>query len=133
MLDAYRKSRPDASPSDLYIAISTARMIGLGAITIAERKYAQHGAPVYMYIFLTSRTALFLEHSTKSEQRTRLRSRTSSTSFNLPRRTPKPVLSANRHERDGRYPTGKREDRAEHERDVEHVRQNRPSRRKRAA
>jgi para-nitrobenzyl esterase len=26
-------------------------MIGLGAITIAERKYAQHGAPVYMYIF----------------------------------------------------------------------------------
>ena len=26
-------------------------MIGLGAITIAERKYAQHAAPVYMYIF----------------------------------------------------------------------------------
>ncbi len=51
VLDAYRKSRPDASASDLYIAISTARMIGLGAITIAERKYAQHGAPVYMYIF----------------------------------------------------------------------------------
>lgn len=51
VLDTYRKSRPDASPSDLYIAITTARMIGLGAITIAERKYAQHGAPVYMYIF----------------------------------------------------------------------------------
>ena len=47
----YRKSRPDASPSDLYIAISTARMIGLGSITIAERKFAQHGAPVYAYIF----------------------------------------------------------------------------------
>ena len=27
-------------------------MIGLGAITIAERKYAQHQAPVYMYIFM---------------------------------------------------------------------------------
>ncbi len=52
VLATYRKSRPDASPADLYIAISTARMIGLGAITIAERKYAQHGAPVYAYIFM---------------------------------------------------------------------------------
>jgi para-nitrobenzyl esterase len=26
-------------------------MIGLGAVTIAERKYAQGGAPVFMYIF----------------------------------------------------------------------------------
>jgi para-nitrobenzyl esterase len=51
VLDTYRKSRPDASATDLYIAITTARMIGIGAITIAERKYAQHGAPVYMYIF----------------------------------------------------------------------------------
>jgi para-nitrobenzyl esterase len=49
--DTYRKSRPSASPTDLYIAITTARMIGIGAITIAERKYEQHGAPVYMYIF----------------------------------------------------------------------------------
>jgi len=47
----YRKSRPYDSPSDLYVAISTARMIGLGSITIAERKFAQHGAPVYSYIF----------------------------------------------------------------------------------
>ena len=51
MLAAYRKSRPDASPTDLYIAITTARMIGIGAVTIAERKYAQGGAPVYMYVF----------------------------------------------------------------------------------
>ncbi len=51
MLAAYRKSRPEASPTDLYIAITTARMIGIGAVTIAERKYSQHGAPVYMYIF----------------------------------------------------------------------------------
>jgi para-nitrobenzyl esterase len=47
----YRESRPDASPADLYIAISTARMIGFGSITIAERKFAQHAAPVYAYIF----------------------------------------------------------------------------------
>src|SRR5947209_2590856 len=52
VLAEYRKSRPQASPTDLYIAISTARMIGIGAITIAERKYAQHAAPVYAYIFM---------------------------------------------------------------------------------
>src|SRR5207249_7455715 len=51
VFDTYRKSRPGASPADLYIAISTARMIGIGAITIAERKYVQHAAPVYLYIF----------------------------------------------------------------------------------
>ena len=48
---AYRTSRPEATPTDLYIAISTARMIGLGSITIAERKFAQHGAPVFSYVF----------------------------------------------------------------------------------
>jgi para-nitrobenzyl esterase len=58
VFDTYRKSRPDASPTDLYIAITTARMIGIGAITIAERKYAQHGAPVYMYIFTHESDAL---------------------------------------------------------------------------
>ena len=52
VLNTYRKSRPDGSPGDLYIAISTARAFGLGTLTIAERKYAQHGAPVYMYIFM---------------------------------------------------------------------------------
>jgi para-nitrobenzyl esterase len=51
VFEAYRKSRPDASPSDLYIAITTARMIGIGAMTIAERKSAQHGAPAFMYVF----------------------------------------------------------------------------------
>lgn len=56
--DAYHKSRPDASPSDLYIAITTARMIGIGAMTIAERKSAQHGAPAYMYIFKHENPAL---------------------------------------------------------------------------
>src|SRR6185437_8145929 len=58
MLAAYRKSRPDASPADLYIAITTARMIGIGAVTIAERKFAQHGAPVYVYIFTHESEAL---------------------------------------------------------------------------
>jgi len=48
----YRKSRPSASPTDLYIAITSANMFGLGGITIAERKCAQGGAPVFMYIFM---------------------------------------------------------------------------------
>ena len=47
----YRKARPDASPTDLYIAITSTNMFGIGSVAIAERKYAQHGAPVYMYIF----------------------------------------------------------------------------------
>jgi len=58
LIDAYRKSRPSASPSDLYVAITSASMIGLGAITIAERKCAQHAAPVYMYIFVHESDAI---------------------------------------------------------------------------
>jgi para-nitrobenzyl esterase len=52
VLAAYKKSRPDASPSDLYVAIATARFDVIGSITIAQRKFAQHGAPVYMYCFV---------------------------------------------------------------------------------
>ena len=51
VLAAYRKSRPEASPADLYVAIASARFAGTGSIVMAERKYAQHGAPVYMYVF----------------------------------------------------------------------------------
>jgi len=51
VLAAYQKSRPEASPADLYVAIASARFAGSGSIVIGERKYAQHGAPVYMYVF----------------------------------------------------------------------------------
>jgi para-nitrobenzyl esterase len=47
----YRKARPNASPADLYVAISSANMFGIGSVAIAERKHAQGGAPVFMYIF----------------------------------------------------------------------------------
>lgn len=47
----YRRARPNASPTDLYIAISSANMFGIGSVAIAERKHAQGGAPVFMYIF----------------------------------------------------------------------------------
>ena len=51
VLATYRRSRPHASAPDLYTAITTATAMWLPAITIAERKYAQGGAPAYMYMF----------------------------------------------------------------------------------
>jgi para-nitrobenzyl esterase len=45
----YRRTRPTASPSNLYFAITTANSLLRGTIVIAERQLAQHGAPVYMY------------------------------------------------------------------------------------
>jgi para-nitrobenzyl esterase len=51
LIALYRKSRPHATPSDIFFAITTDRMTRMDAITQAERKAAQHVAPVYMYIF----------------------------------------------------------------------------------
>src|SRR5436189_390362 len=51
ILTTYRRSRPGASPADLYVAITTARGFWLGSIEIAEKKYEQKSAPVYMYMF----------------------------------------------------------------------------------
>jgi para-nitrobenzyl esterase len=52
VLATYRKTRPHASPPDLYTAITTAAFFWLAGIRIAERKAAQQGAPVYMYMFV---------------------------------------------------------------------------------
>jgi para-nitrobenzyl esterase len=51
VLDVYRKSRPDASPTDLYIAITTGMGMWARVITLAERKVQQQGAPVFAYVF----------------------------------------------------------------------------------
>lgn len=51
IIDAYRKSRPNASPAEIYIAISSIAMMGLGSIDIAEKKAIQEGSPVYLYNF----------------------------------------------------------------------------------
>ena len=51
ILTTYRKSRPSASPADVYVAITTARAFWLGSIEIAEKKYEQKTAPVFMYMF----------------------------------------------------------------------------------
>jgi para-nitrobenzyl esterase len=50
MLEVYKKSRPAATPWDLYIALSSEDR-RLGCIQLAERKIAGGTAPVYMYLF----------------------------------------------------------------------------------
>jgi para-nitrobenzyl esterase len=50
VLAAYRRGRPDASPSEIAIAIESAGFAGAGSIAIAERKVAQGRAPVFMYM-----------------------------------------------------------------------------------
>lgn len=51
IIDVYRKSRPNASAPDIFVAISSITMMGLGSVDIAEKKAKQNGAPVYLYNF----------------------------------------------------------------------------------
>jgi para-nitrobenzyl esterase len=46
-----RKAMPNASAPDIFVAISSITMMGLGSVEIAEKKAAQKGAPVYLYNF----------------------------------------------------------------------------------
>lgn len=49
-IDTFRKSRPKATPSELFIAITTAKPWRAHAVKMAERKAVQGTAPVYSYI-----------------------------------------------------------------------------------
>jgi para-nitrobenzyl esterase len=51
VLEIYRRNRPQATPPELYIAITTAQWMGRDAIRLAERKAALSAGPVYMYVF----------------------------------------------------------------------------------
>lgn len=51
ILGVYESANPGASPAEIYIAIHSILFMGLGSITIAERKAQQGGAPVYLYNF----------------------------------------------------------------------------------
>lgn len=51
IIDTYRKNRPDESPTDIFVEISSVTMMGLGSIEIAEKKTVQGGAPAYLYNF----------------------------------------------------------------------------------
>lgn len=51
MLAAYKKTYPDAGPTDIACQFVTDRVMWAGAIDWAERKNAAGGAPVYVYRF----------------------------------------------------------------------------------
>jgi para-nitrobenzyl esterase len=51
ILEVYRRSRPEASPSDLFVAITTGQWFWHSAVVLAERKAALRAAPVFMYEF----------------------------------------------------------------------------------
>lgn len=51
IIDAYRKARPTASAPEIFVAVSSITMMGLGSVDIAEKKAKQGGAPVYLYNF----------------------------------------------------------------------------------
>ena len=48
---AYRAADPRATPRDLVLRIASDQSIRLPSLTIADRKIAQQGAPVYVYLF----------------------------------------------------------------------------------
>jgi para-nitrobenzyl esterase len=49
LIAAFHASRPEASPSDLFFAITTAGAFRKGAWTQADMKAAQNAAPVWLY------------------------------------------------------------------------------------
>ena len=51
VLEVHRRERPGASPTDLFVAITTGQWMWHNAIVLAERKAALHAAPVFMYQF----------------------------------------------------------------------------------
>ncbi len=51
LIAAYQKERPNATPSEIYFAVTTDADFRLDAITQAERKVSQHAAPAFMYLF----------------------------------------------------------------------------------
>jgi para-nitrobenzyl esterase len=51
IIETYQRSRPSASPTDIFVEVESVTMMGLGSIEIAQRKLRQGGAPVYLYNF----------------------------------------------------------------------------------
>jgi len=51
IVDTYRKSRPTASPTDIFVEVQSVTMMGVGSVEIAQKKAMQGGAPVYLYNF----------------------------------------------------------------------------------
>lgn len=51
IVEVYRQAMPNATASDIFIAVSSINMMGLGSVDIAEKKTMQAGAPAYLYNF----------------------------------------------------------------------------------
>jgi para-nitrobenzyl esterase len=51
VLQTYKRTRPQATATDLFFAISTAQMYWYTSTRAAERKAEARGAPIYMYQF----------------------------------------------------------------------------------
>jgi para-nitrobenzyl esterase len=51
IVETYQKSRPSATPTDIFVDVQSVTMMGLGSIEIAQKKAAQGGAPAYLYNF----------------------------------------------------------------------------------
>ncbi|HEX5478658.1 MAG TPA: carboxylesterase/lipase family protein [Dehalococcoidia bacterium] len=62
IIEAYRASRPEASPRELLLAIESDRMMRIPSIELAERKIAGTKTPVYMYLFCWSAGPLGSAH-----------------------------------------------------------------------
>jgi len=50
LVELYRKNRPNASPSDVFLIMASDASIRFPSIQLAERKAEQARAPVYMYL-----------------------------------------------------------------------------------
>ena len=50
-IEAYKKANPGASASDLYLLMASDSLMRMNSIKLAERKFEQGKAPVYMYLF----------------------------------------------------------------------------------
>jgi para-nitrobenzyl esterase len=51
IVETYRSSRPNATPSAIFVEIMSVTIMGLGSIEIAEKKARQNGSQVYLYNF----------------------------------------------------------------------------------
>lgn len=51
MIATYHRAYPQVSPGELFLEIMNDQMMRINSITVAERKYEQGAAPVFMYLF----------------------------------------------------------------------------------
>jgi len=58
VIDTYKRVHPGQSPSELYLLLSSDQRIRVNEIRLAQRKFVQGGAPVYMYLFAWRTPAL---------------------------------------------------------------------------